>query len=120
MSDPATDPRNLLAADRTIMAGERTYAAWMRTGLAAMFAGVGANAVAEDVWSATVGLVTGTLLMAFAAFCFIAAMWRQMRSGAPPPQSNIRPMPSWLLLIVNGTLFLVAVIGLFGLLFAQS
>ena len=78
----SADRRTELAADRTILAGERTYAAWVRTGLAALASGVGARALLKDVVFPWLATATGTVLVLFSAFCFIAAVWREMGAGA--------------------------------------
>jgi len=112
------DPRVRLAADRTVLAAERTYAAWVRTGIAAMIAGVGAHAVDELVWSPELAMVTGTLLMAFAAFCFAAGLWRQLNLEAPITSAGIRPLPRALVIGANGALILIALASMAGLLAA--
>src|ERR687896_544326 len=80
------DRRNELAADRTVFAAERTYAAWVRTGLAALASGVGAKKLLEGVIPEWGLWAVGTVLVLFSAFCFGAAVWRQVFSGALPPQ----------------------------------
>src|SRR3982751_6794790 len=114
MEDSA-DRRTVLAADRTVLAAERTYAAWVRTGLAALAAGIGARALLEDLVPAWLASATGTLLVLFSAFCFVAAIWREMWPGAPPPRPDTRRLPAWLLILVNGFLALVAIAALVGI-----
>ena len=48
------------------------------------------------------------------AFCFVAAVWRELWSGAPPPMPDISRLPRPLLLGVNGFLVLVALAALVG------
>ncbi len=138
MSDPANAPQELrksaaavassaqavsessdrsteLAADRTLLAAERTYAAWVRTALAALASGVGARALLEKTVPVWMAQVTGTVLVLFAAFCFVAAVWRQLREAVPPPRPDLRPMPRVLLVAVNGFLLLVTLAVLVGL-----
>lgn len=110
----SADRRTVLAADRTILAAERTYAAWVRTGLSALAAGVGAKALLKDVVDPWLGSATASALILFSAFCFMAAVWRELHAGAPPPKSDIRRLPSWLLLGMNGFLTLVALAALVG------
>jgi putative membrane protein len=112
LSDSA-DRRTQLAADRTILAAERTYAAWVRTGLASLASGIGARALLRDLLPAWFGQITGSVLVAFSVFCFIAAVCREMRPGAPPPQPDTRQLPAFLLIVMNGFLALVglAVLG---------
>ncbi len=110
----SADRRTELAADRTVLAAERTYAAWVRTGLAALAAGIGARALLEDVVSLPLAMATGSLLILFSGFCFLAAVWRQMMKVAPPGP-DARRLPSWLLLIVNGFLTLVSLAALAGI-----
>lgn len=110
----SADRRTELAADRTIFAAERTYAAWVRTGLAALAAGVGAKALLKEVVDPWLASATASLLILFSAFCFFAGVWRDLNPGAPPPRPDIRRLPSWLLIVINGFLVLVALTALVG------
>lgn len=112
--EDSADRRTQLAADRTVLAVERTYAAWVRTGLAALASGVGAGALLENILPEWVGKLTGTLLIAFSAFCFGAAVWRQMARIAPPVPDT-RRLPQPLLFAVNGILALVSLAALVGI-----
>ncbi|KPH04341.1 DUF202 domain-containing protein (plasmid) [Rhizobium acidisoli] len=112
--------RTVLAADRTIYAAERTYAAWMRTGLTALASGIGAKALLADVVPEILIVTTGTILVAFSAFCFIVAVVREFRPGPPPPQPDVKKIPSLLLLIVSGFLVIVSIATLFGVWFGRS
>ncbi len=107
--------RTELAADRTILAAERTYAAWVRTGLSALAAGVGAKALLKDVVDPWLGSATGSLMILFSAFCFMAGVWREWDAGAPAPRPDIRRLPPWLLVGINGSLILVAFAALVGI-----
>jgi putative membrane protein len=111
----SADRRTELAANRTVLAAERTYAAWVRTGLAALAAGVGARALLEDVVPGWLTVPTGSVLVVFGAFCFIAAVWRELRPGAPPPRPDTRRMPAPLLVVINGFLVFVSVMALVGI-----
>lgn len=93
-STDSADRRTELAADRTVLAAERTYAAWVRTGLTALAAGVGAKTVLGGVLPEWAILATGSVLVLSAAFCFIAAVWRELWSGAPPPEPDVRRLPT--------------------------
>jgi putative membrane protein len=115
----SADRRTVLAADRTVLAAERTYAAWVRTGLAALASGIGARALLEAVLDARLILATGSLLIVFSAFCFIAAVWREMWPGAPPPVPDTRKIPPAILIAINGFLVLVSLATLVGLWSAQ-
>ena len=112
--EDSADRRTVLAADRTVLAAERTYAAWIRTGLAALASGVGARALLEEVVHPALAAATGSVLILFSAFCFVAAVWRELRPGAPPPVPDIRRLPRPLLIAVNGFLMLVALAALVG------
>ena len=81
--EDSADRRTQLAADRTVLAAERTYAAWVRTGLAALASGAGAKAVLQGLLPGWFVNLTGTVLVVFSGFCFVAAIWRQLRPGAP-------------------------------------
>lgn len=110
----SADRRTELAADRTLLAAERTYAAWVRTGLAALAAGIGARALLDKLVPGWLIIATGTLLILFSGFCFVAAVWRQMARFAPPPPDT-RRIPSWLLIAINGFLLLVSLAALIGI-----
>lgn len=116
----SADRRTELAADRTVLAGERTYAAWVRTGLAALASGIGARALLKGVVFPWLATATGTVLILFSAFCFVAAVWREMGAGAPPPKPDIKRLPAALLLGVNGFLMLVSLAALVGIWTARS
>jgi putative membrane protein len=115
----SADRRTELAADRTIFAAERTYAAWVRTGLVAMASGVGAKpALSGLVPNWLIGL-TGTVLVLFSVFCFVAAVWRQLYPGPPPPKPDAKRLhPAWLVLL-NGFLALVSIACLVGIWFGR-
>jgi putative membrane protein len=116
----SADRRTELAADRTVLAAERTYAAWVRTGLTALAAGVGAKKVLGGVMPEWAVLATGSVLVLFGAFCFVAAVWRELWAGAPPPQPDIRRLPRAALIGVNGFLVLVCLGALLGVWFGRT
>lgn len=111
----SADRRTVLAADRTTLAVERTYAAWVRTALAALASGVGARALMKDVLPGWVGQVSGSVLIVFAGFCLVAAVWRELRGDPSIDEQNIRPMPHALLVPINLFLMLVAIAALIGI-----
>jgi putative membrane protein len=110
-----TNRQTMLAADRTLLATERTYAAWVRTGLSSLAAGVGARALLEDVIPLWLASLTGSMLVIFAGFCFVSAMWRHFWRPVPPPPTDLRPVPRGLLLPLSAFLLLVAVAALIGI-----
>jgi putative membrane protein len=110
----SADRRTELAADRTILAAERTYAAWVRTGLAALASGIGARALLKGLVPVWLVGATGSILILFAATCFMAAVWRQMLRVAPPRPDAPR-IPAWLLVALNGFLLLVSLAALVGI-----
>ena len=112
------DRRTVLAADRTVYAAERTYAAWMRTGLTALASGIGAKALLAEVIPEFLIILTGSILVRFSTFCFVVV--REFRPGPPPPEPDIRRIPSGLLLVVNGVLVIVTIAALFGVWFGRS
>ncbi len=111
----SADRRTELAADRTVLAAERTYAAWVRTGLTALASGVGAQALLEEVIPAWLTRPTGSALILFSGFCFLAAVWREYSPGAPPPQPDTKRMPPALLIGINGFLIFVSLAALVGI-----
>lgn len=119
MADSA-DRRTELAADRTVLAAERTYAAWVRTGMAALASGVGAPALLKKTVPDWLAGTTGSVLIMFSAFCFVAAIWRELRTGAPPPKPDIRRLPPVMLIVLNGFLMVVALAALIGIWFGLA
>ncbi len=119
MADSA-DRRTELAADRTVLAAERTYAAWVRTGMAALASGVGAPALLKKTVPDWLAGTTGSVLIMFSAFCFVAAIWRELSTGAPPPKPDIRRLPPLMLIVLNGFLMMVALAALIGIWFGLA
>ena len=115
----SADRRTELAADRTVFAAERTYAAWVRTGLVALASGIGAKKLLEGVVPGWMIVGTGTVLVLFSAFCFVAGVWRQLFIGAPPPNPDVPRLPPAVLVILNIFLALVALTALLGIWFGQ-
>jgi putative membrane protein len=111
----SADHRTALAADRTVLAAERTYAAWVRTGLGALASGIGARALLEKLVADWLTVATGAVLVLFSAFCFVAAVWRELRPTIRPDH-QVRRLPPALLLSVNGFLVLVSLAAFVGLL----
>ena len=92
-TEASADRRTELAANRTVLAAERTYAAWVRTGLMSLAAGVGAKKTLGGVLPEWVVVLTGSVLVAFAAFCFGLARAVSGHTAAParraPPPAGI-------------------------------
>jgi inner membrane protein YidH len=114
------DRRTELAADRTVFAAERTYAAWVRTGLVALASGIGAQSLLEATLPHWLIMTTGSVLVLFGAFCFGAAVWRQLDPGPPPPVPDPRRLHPAILLLINDFLVLVALAASIGLWFARA
>ena len=110
-----TNQQVTMAADRTLLATERTYAAWVRTALSSLAAGVGARALLEDVVPLWLAKTTGSVLVIFAGFCFVAAVWRHLWRPVPPPGMDVKPIPRFVLVPLNGFLLLVAIAALIGI-----
>lgn len=113
--ESSADRTTRLAADRTILAAERTYASWVRTGLFSLASGIGARALLTTVLPDWVIRADASMLIAFSAFCFGAAIWRYLNPGPPPPSPNVRQIPRWLLMVVNAFLGLVSLAALVGI-----
>src|SRR6201996_948 len=109
------DRNTQLAVDRTILAAERTYAAWVRTGLAALASGVGARTLLAGALPGWFGAVTGSGLVLFSAFCFTAAVWRELSSNTALPVADFQRLPVALLLTINGFLVVIALAALVGI-----
>lgn len=110
----SADRRTELAADRTVLAAERTYAAWVRTGLAALASGIGARALLTRIVPDWLIGATGSVLILFSGFCFVAAVWRQMGKVRPPRPDTPR-IPAPLLIAINGFLLIVSLAALVGI-----
>jgi len=110
----SADRRTELAADRTVLAADRTYAAWVRTGLAALASGIGARALLDKIVPDWLIGATGSVLILFSGFCFVAAVWRQMGKVRPPRPDTPR-IPAALLIAVNGFLLIVSLAALIGI-----
>lgn len=113
--EDSADRRTQLAADRTLLAAERTYAAWMRTGLASLAAGIGAKALLEDLVHPWLVLAASIVLIVFAEFCFVAAVWREIARSVPPPNPDTMRLPAWLLVLFNGFLVVLGIAVLIGI-----
>ncbi len=111
----SADRRTILAGDRTLLASERTYAAWVRTALAALASGVGARALTHHVLPEWVGKLSGSVLIIFAGFCLIAAVWREINGTPASPSPDLRRIPIGFLVPMNMLLMLVAIAALVGI-----
>jgi inner membrane protein YidH len=118
--EDSADRRTVLAADRTVLAAERTYGAWVRTGLLALASGLGAKAGLAGVVPEWMIIADGSVLVLFSAFCFMAAVWRQLNPGPPPPVPDAPRIPPFILIGVNGFLALISVTALFGIWFGRT
>ena len=116
----SADRRTELAADRTVFAAERTYAAWVRTGLVALASGIGARKLLEGVVPGWMIVTTGSALILFSAFCFVAGVWRQLFVGAPPPNPDVPRLPPYVMVVLNIFLALVALAALLSIWFGRS
>ena len=107
--------RTRLAANRTLLAAERTYAAWMRTGLAGLASGIGAKALLDKHVPPWMVVATSVVLILFAEFCFLAAIWRELAGRPMRPNPDTANLPAWLLVLFNGFLLLVGAAVLVGI-----
>src|ERR671917_475557 len=96
-AEATPDRHTEIAATRTVLAAERTYAAWVRTGLMSLATGVGAKTTLGGVLPEWIVVLTGSVLVTFAAFCFVAAVWRELSPGTPPPRPDVHRLPRVLL-----------------------
>lgn len=115
----SAERRTVLAADRTVLAAERTYAAWVRTGLAALASGVGAQALLQDRLPRALVVAVGAVMIAFSLFCFVAAVWRQLKPGAPPPNPDTARLPPLLMIGFAALLSLTSFAALAQLVFGR-
>jgi len=59
--------------------------------------------------------LTATVLILFAGFCLVAAVWRHLWRAVPPPPTDVKPIPRGALVPINAFLLLVAAAALFGI-----
>jgi putative membrane protein len=118
--EDTSDRSTELAADRTVFAAERTYAAWVRTGLAALASGVGARALLSKIIIDPLVMFTSTVLVLFSAFCFCAAVWRELVPSLNDPLPRASRIPRPVLFFINGSLALVALAALAGIWISRS
>jgi putative membrane protein len=83
-------------------------------------AGIGAKKTLGGVLPDWVVVLTGSVLVGFAVFCFVAAVWRELFPGTLPPRPDARRLPRVLLFALNGFLALVALAVLFGIWFGRT
>jgi putative membrane protein len=60
------------------------------------------------------------VLIVFSAFCFAAAVWRELKTGAPPPKPDTQRLSPALLILVNGFLVVVDIAALIGIWLARD
>lgn len=111
----SADRRTELAGDRTTLAAERTYAAWVRTGLAALGTALALRSLLQAAIGARLALVSAIALIAFAEFCFAAAVWREVGGKVPPSRDGWRAIPVPVLVAVNAMLGLLGLVVLAGI-----
>lgn len=106
------EERTEFAADRTALAGERTYTAWVRTGLAALVSGLAVLRFMQDVLAGWSLRAVAAALIAFALFCFGAAVWRYWRTGQLLDRTDARRIGTGLLLLATLTLVAAGLVAL--------
>lgn len=109
------DHRDQLASNRTMLAAERTYAAWVRTSLAALVTGVGSRALLGEIVPEWLASVAGSVLVLFAGFCLMAAVWPGLDDQVPPRGPDATRIPFRLLVGVNVILLILTLAVLVGL-----
>jgi putative membrane protein len=113
--EDSADRRTELASNRTALAAERTYSAWIRTGLFALASGAGARGVLTGLMPDLLIKVDGSALVAFSIFCFCAAVWRIINSGAVRPEPDVRRIDDRILIAMSVFLSLVSLAALWGI-----
>jgi len=83
-------------------------------------ASIGAKKLLEGVVPEWMITLTGSLLVLFSAFCFVVAVWRNLFTGAPPPDPDVGQLPPALLVAANGFLTLVALAALLSIWFGRT
>jgi putative membrane protein len=105
-----------LAADRTVLATERTYAAWVRTGLFALASGIGVRALLTGLMPKWLIVADSTALVVFRAFCFGAAIWRELKLSTPPSMPCVQRISPFVLIVLNLFLAIVSLVAGLGIL----
>ena len=113
--EDSADRRTRLAADRTLLAAERTYAAWMRTGLASLAAGIGAKSLLDKLVDPWLVMATSMVLLAFAEFCFVAGVWRELTGRPLRPDPDTAKLPAIVLVAFNGFLVILGLMVIIGI-----
>ncbi|NOJ49208.1 YidH family protein [Bradyrhizobium archetypum] len=113
--EDSADRRTELASNRTALAAERTYSAWIRTGLFALASGAGAKTVLTGLMPAWIILVNGSALIVFSIFCYVAAVWRFIHSGAARPAPDVPRIDARILTAMSAFLSIVSLVALVGI-----
>ena len=116
--EDSADRRTELASNRTALAAERTYSAWIRTGLFSLASGAGAKGVLTGLIPAWIITADSSALIMFSIFCYFAAVWRFINSGASRPRPDVPRMDARILIVMSGFLSLVSLAALAGIWFA--
>ncbi|MEG3086909.1 DUF202 domain-containing protein [Sphingomonas sp. PB4P5] len=117
---PERDPQLVMAANRTMLAIERTYAAWVRTGLAALASGVATCEFVDEAVPASIADAMASLLIVFSAFCFIAAVWRELGGFGGTAWTDLRGVAPAVLIAANSVMLLISVTALVGIWIADN
>lgn len=112
--EDSADRRTELASNRTALAAERTYSAWVRTGLFALASGAGARGVLAGLMPDWLIRADGSALIVFSIFCFGAAVWRMVNSGAARPHPDVPRIDARVLVAMSGFLSLISLAALVG------
>src|SRR3954452_17313976 len=113
--EDSADRRTELASNRTALAAERTYSAWIRTGLFSLASGAGAKSVLAGLMPMWAVLADASALSVFSIFCFCAAVWRMVNSGAVRPAPDVRRIDQRILIAMSAFLSLVSAMALAGI-----
>jgi putative membrane protein len=113
--EDSADRRTELASNRTALAAERTYSAWIRTGLFALASGAGARSVLAGLMPGWLIRIDGSALIIFSIFCFCAAVWRMINSGAVRPGPDVRRIDERVLIAMSAFLSLISLVALYGI-----
>src|ERR1044071_7026641 len=102
--EDSADRRTELASNRTALAAERTYSAWIRTGLFSLASGAGAKGALTGLMPAWIVIADSSALIVFSIFCYGAAVWRFMNSGAARPQPDVPRIDARILIAMSAFL----------------
>jgi putative membrane protein len=95
------------AFSRKAQAEQSTYIAWILTGVAALATGVAIDLMFANIGCSGYGVVTGSVLILYSGFCYVAAVWRSIEQHAVSPLRAFRLLPGAKLITISAALIVI-------------